>query len=73
MTSDPEQRMAQLSAALEIYLECIEAGDPAEVEVKLAAHPELRELVEAMLGMSRRRRRPPLGQGGAAADDAPPA
>ena len=73
MTSERDKRVAQLSAALEIYLECVELGEPRAIESKLADNPELRVLVLAMLGQRRSGRRQPLGRRQSPADDAPPA
>lgn len=73
MTRDPKNRMAQLGEALELYLECAELRDPAAIEAKLAARPELRDLVRAMLGRKRARGRPALGRGADPTDDPAPA
>lgn len=73
MTQDSEPKLEQLSAALEVYLECMELDDRDAIERRIAAHPELRDLVLAMLGGKENRNGPALGEDKTSADDASPA
>lgn len=78
MTKDFERRLEQLRAALEVYLECVELADRDAIDRRIHAHPELRDLVLAMLDGEflrggANRNGPVLGHEGTSADDAPPA